>query len=574
MLASFPQPRRRRTRYSRRMRRYRWTVPRNVTLALLAIGLVPGCGKERPFAPRVEELQEQPGPAAAEPANRDAAIPSGSTDCTTDGCDGSFVCDPAMARCVRCLADVDCPAQAPACRLGTDSTTNACVQCTSSVHCNGEAPICDLFSGRCTASCASSADCRGQNVVCDETTQFCVECVDDVSCSGATPRCDTSARRCVQCREDADCSAGVCDIETGTCGECSSAAQCLAPSAPRCEVDPASGDQFHTCVPCRENADCSGKPGVGGLCRATDGRCVECLSDAECAGDPTASTCSADGTCSVCLTDADCAAVPGLGVCLPAVGCVACSDNSDCTGNPSGGICKNSNVGEAVGSAALNMCVECASNSDCTDPNASKCQNNQCVPCATNDDCGHVDSTPNAPGGTALNVCDAGSCVQCTGLQREACGANVCDSFERSCTAFPAGTAGSCEACLSDAHCGSNARCVQQTFGLQSIGFFCFPLVDEAGSCDSNRTFVLPTQSATIDTLDAAVCLSRVATCPAYIDYRLNTVCEGADANEVCGQGGQCGQVPGGTEVFLCSIPCLNDRDCVSGSCFDDLCTL
>ena len=68
---------------------------------------------------------------------------------------------------------------------------------------------------------------------------------------------------------------------------------------------------------------------------------------------------------------------------------------------------KNSNVGEAVGSAALNMCVECASNSDCTDPNASKCQNNQCVPCATNDDCGHVDSTPNAPGGTALNVCDA-----------------------------------------------------------------------------------------------------------------------------------------------------------------------
>lgn len=76
---------------------------------------------------------------------------------------------------------------------------------------------------------------------------------------------------------------------------------------------------------------------------------------------------------------------------------------------------QNHRHAEATDTAPLNTCVECTVDTDCTDPNASVCRGNQWCLAKSNTDCSHVDSTPGIAGGTPLNVCDAGSCVQCTG---------------------------------------------------------------------------------------------------------------------------------------------------------------
>jgi hypothetical protein len=299
------------------------------------------------------------------------------------------------------------------------------------------------------------------------------------------------------------------------------------------------------------------KPGLGELCRASDGRCVECLSDAECSGSPAASVCSRDGSCTACTIDDDCTPFSGKTSCLPGRGCVECTSNADCTGNAAGPICNVPNGGEVLGSAPTNTCVKCTSNADCSSPDASRCETNRCVSCETNLDCSHVDSTPGAGGGVPLNVCDGGSCVQCTGLQRDACGANVCDSITKQCTAFPAGGADLCEACLSDAHCAPDARCVEQTVGLESIGFFCFPLQSN-GFCTQSFAEISPA-IATIDTPSALVCLQRLTTCPAYLNYTSGLDCADEADDEACGPEGLCELDVTG---FNCTISCVGQDDC------------
>jgi len=285
---------------------------------------------------------------------------------------------------------------------------------------------------------------------------------------------------------------------------------------------------------------------------------------AGCSDDPTTSFCSAGGACVPCAVDAHCAAVPNLKACS-VVGndarCVECVNDTHCVGNRDGLACKTSNGGAAAGPGGINECVECVSNANCTNPAASKCVQNDCVPCTANADC-------TQPG---LGVCDlsgpAGVCVQCTGTQRQACGANVCDSLRRVCTNLAVGSADlPCDPCVSDAHCDTDTRCVQEKVG--SSGYFCFPVNDP--TCTSNPFSVLST--GTIDSPSQTACTLQRTSCAAFLDFD-NQACE-IDAD--CGlpnvADGIC--TSGGGQGDLCSIPCTGASDCAGGPCSGGVCAL
>lgn len=437
-----------------------------------------------------------------------------------------------------------------------------CVQCLRDADCGGAAPVCDLSSNECTSRCQDSAQCSGGTPLCDPVAQVCVQCLANEDCAAPTPACDATTARCVECVVGDECPAGsVCNTESRSCVGCLETSQCLGELNAHCQTDPALPDPF-TCVGCIENRDCSGKEGLGTLCRLDDGKCVECLTDAECTANPGASSCSPLGTCGACITDLDCAVIPGRPACLAGSGCVECTSNAQCSGNPRGPLCKTGAAAEPTDTAPVNTCVECVSDTDCTDPNASACQNDECVPCQANADCTHVDSTPGVAGGTPLNVCDAGSCVQCTGLQREACGANVCDSLAQICTNRPAGLARLCDDCVSDAECSPNARCVSLAFAESSIGNFCVPTPVD-GSCASQRPFVGATSGTTLDSASTtALCVLRLTSCPG-----LNSQTNACAIDEDCGApgvaDGVCVAIGGGT---ACSTFCMNANDC-TGAC-------
>lgn len=573
-------------------------LDRPFVVGLLLLGLLggPACGKERAFSSDVAPLEGNGGSSApgsvANPA-ADVNAPEGAMeDPTETGAGGSGrcassancsstaapICDQATGTCTACLSGGDCPSDTPSCKLDPNAPTrNLCVQCLRDADCSGAAPVCDLSTNECTSRCQDSAQCSGATPLCDAVAQVCVQCLATDDCSAPTPACDTATARCVECVAGNECPAGTfCNTEARSCVGCLETSQCLDEFNAHCQTDPALPSPF-TCVGCVENRDCATKENLGTICRVDDGKCVECLTDADCTTNPNATACSALGTCGACITDVDCGAIPGRTACLAGAGCVECTSSAQCSGNPRGSLCKTTTTNEPTDTAPLNTCVECTSDTDCTDPDASACQGNQCVPCVFNEDCSHVDSTPGVAGGTALNVCDAGSCVQCTGLQREACGANVCDSLARQCTAFPANSADTCEPCVSDAHCEADARCVEQTFNLQSIGFFCFPLtVGTPGTCEQNM-FVTATAAATIDEPTANVCLQRQSTCPARLAYITGVRCLDADDHGPCGGGidfgGACVLGPPG---FACTVPCISSSDCTSDTadCLAGLCQL
>lgn len=243
---------------------------------------------------------------------------------------------------------------------------------------------------------------------------------------------------------------------------------------------------------------------------------------------------------------------------------VECLDDSHCSDTPATGVCKT--VADD-GAAATNTCVQCVSNADCqANADASACRDNQCVPCTVDADCNGI-----ASGGVELHVCDAGTCVQCTGPKRAACagGINVCDSSTRQCTPFPVGSASTCDPCVSDAHCGTTQRCALQLFGTTPLGPFCFPVATGAASNTCSLTpFAGLTASTTIDGASANLCLLRQTTCGALADFGV----QACDADADCGEAGLAdGLCDAGTET--CSTPCNSTLDCFDG-CLGGVCEL
>jgi hypothetical protein len=173
--------------------------------------------------------------------------------------------------------------------------------------------------------------------------------------------------------------------------------------------------------------------------------------------------------------------------------------------------------------------------------------------------CGHIVSA-----NTVLGVCDssgaAGICVQCTGAQSSACGANICDSLAKVCSPFPAGTARICQPCISDANCAANSRCVLETFGQSALGYKCVPLAQN-NACPLTP-FSSLTRVNTIDGTVADACLLRRTTCTAFNEFSLRTCAVDADCGEPDLDDGRC--ITDSSLGTRCSIPCGNGTDCPS----------
>ena len=308
--------------------------------------------------------------------------------------------------------------------------------------------------------------------------------------------------------------------------------------------------------------DCSNSPEAP-LCKTTTegnpallNTCVECLSNADCANAAGPRCDQQTSRCSVCRGDGDCTSFPSKPICNNDGNgqCVACATDGDCATNPVGSRCNT----------VTNTCAECVVDGDCRTPGASRCADNRCQPClndASGSHCGHV-----ASGNTVLGVCDpsgaAGVCVQCTGTQSDACGANICNSLTKVCSPFPAGTAGRCQPCISDANCSANNRCILETFGLTTLGYACLPLAQN-GTC-ALTPFSGLTRVNTIDGAIEDVCLLRRTTCAAFDALQLQSCTADADCGESNLDDGRC--INDANLGTRCSIPCSNGSDCPSNN--------
>ena len=513
--------------------------------------------------------------------------------CTSrDQCGGEkSVCNLERQLCVECEDNSTCSGATAQC----NTTTNECVECVDDGPCAATGEVCDITSNRCV-QCTTDLQCEGVADAphCDLDTNLCVQCLDDQQClSETTSRCNTVSHLCVGCSDSSQCENGylcnttlggvcvqclssndcnpvapVCETVQGRCVECLDTSQCTLADAARCEQQ--MGPAQFTCVGCTTNEDCGGKA-LPGLCREVDGVCVDCENNGDCSTAALSRCNTSGGVCSVCQGDADCGGrFGGLDACIPGQGCVECVDNTHCANNDGKPVCRTST---GSGPAPVNTCVECQANSDCTSPTASRCVNNQCQPCQADAECSHLDTNGGAAGGT-LGVCSAGTCVECTGPNRAACGNNnVCNSLTRQCTNRAVNSAENCGECVSDAECATNARCAQQTVG-GATAYFCFPLQTN-GSCTAGG--FAQRLTALTPTLDSPggelLCLPRTSTCPAYSNYINDQECDGQNDDAACGPGGACEAAPGG---FACTIECISGADCRNtAACSQDgLCEL
>ena len=78
------------------------------------------------------------------------------------------------------------------------------------------------------------------------------------------------------------------------------------------------------------------------------------------------------------------------------------------------------------------------------------------------------------------NLCNSGSCVQCTGKRYDACGMLgdkplVCDSQTLTCSGDKTKeSTGPCQPCISDAQCKAGQLCAKQMYGGKAGGAFLF----------------------------------------------------------------------------------------------------
>jgi hypothetical protein len=291
-----------------------------------------------------------------------------------------------------------------------------------------------------------------------------------------------------------------------------------------------------TKVPC--NGACSRSTPV---CDANADKCVECLGATDCKSGSKA-------------------------VCSPTNVCVECLLSTDCE-----------DATKPVCNPAITACVGCLANTDCKTATAAHCDTaiNSCTPCQVDADCSQI---------TGKNVCNAGTCVQCTGKKYETCGqlegkALVCDSVAQTCTADKkAGSSGLCQPCVSDAQCPAGQLCYQQMFDGKPVGYFCFWKQGDTAngapiSCalGSNRPYVkTQAEALSIDGEMATLCTLRSSTCLALSQFS-STDCapSGTPQDALCGFAAgvdsKCALYDSVLSLYRCTTTCLSSDDCKPG---------
>ncbi|MGC4067250.1 MAG: hypothetical protein QM784_21930 [Polyangiaceae bacterium] len=267
--------------------------------------------------------------------------------------------------------------------------------------------------------------------------------------------------------------------------------------------------------------------------------------------------------CVACTANGDCkdAAKP---VCSATNACVECNASGDCTQDATKPVCNQT----------FNACVGCLANADCKDAKAPVCDvnTNTCKPCSIDADCALI---------AGKGVCDAGTCVQCTGKKYEACGklestALVCDSAAKTCTTDKkAGSSGLCQPCVSDAQCPAGQLCHQQMFDGKPVGYFCFWKRGDASNgapaaCSdaSSRPYSkVDANVVSVDGETATLCTLRSSTCIALNQYSAADCGPTGTSNDAL-----CGFAPGVDSkcmaydvAYRCTTTCLSNDDCRTG---------
>lgn len=243
------------------------------------------------------------------------------------------------------------------------------------------------------------------------------------------------------------------------------------------------------------------------------------------------------GPCGICpATEPVCVDVDGT------FECRECGSDTDCSG---GLVCDPTTF----------TCEQCVDDADCTAPDAAQCVDNQCQPCGDDAHCAGV-----VEGGVALDICDAGTCVECT-VDTEAtdCGANVCDPETLRCnTGAVRGAATNCAPCISDTHCAADHLCVPMFFEGESRGqAYC--LRDQARGCA--RPFqveIARTTRSGLAGLRFCGINEALTTCEAVLAFsEAGATCASGSDTECAPEGAVCGTVSGGpnTCTYRCSAP-------------------
>jgi hypothetical protein len=179
-------------------------------------------------------------------------------------CSQGQECDPALG-CVNCTMDSQCPASARYCLLGN------CVQCRTNTDCgNGTTPSCWPGNHTCQAPCTMNQCGDGNAPICDVTTGACVGCMSAADCPTSQGVCDPTTQQCVQCTSGADCvgtSTPAC--ARNMCVQCATSTDCSGATS----YCTSGGDNPWQCVECLQNGHCSpNKPSCnGGVCGKAGG---------------------------------------------------------------------------------------------------------------------------------------------------------------------------------------------------------------------------------------------------------------------------------------------------------------
>jgi hypothetical protein len=216
-------------------------------------------------------------------------------------------------------------------------------------------------------------------------------------------------------------------------------------------------------------------------------------------------------------------------------------------------------------------CVQCLEHADCSEPLASACNpsTHECGRCMNDSECVGVDGRP---------ICDiAMGCVQCAPMEEGACGTNVCDVTNRVCTTTGERTGDPCTPCVSDRQCKAGMVCAPMEFMTSEnfVGFFCLwrqeatELGGPMGSCSNIPPYSAVDEVATISgETQVEVCSFTRSTCEAQADYP-GQACGTIPDDTVCGvvglDDGVCRPRTGSGN--RCTVLCLGDEDCPSGSC-------
>ncbi len=238
--------------------------------------------------------------------------------------------------------------------------------------------------------------------------------------------------------------------------------------------------------------------------------------------------------------------------------CVTCRDDAECEDfcDPERG------------------CVQCLEDSHC--PAAQPvCEAGTCVGCQHGSDCERLAGD--------LPFCNesSGACVECLPTIQDVCGhGRLCHVERQECIDIDHGTALTCEACASDAHCMVGHRCVHSTFSGES-GYVCLPAATP--SC-ARAPFVNKIQILEAGEI-VSVCGLKTTSCAGFLNFSRGVpgCSEQADlepegeADSACGvpsttDGARCVPFEDGARcTYTCELP----ADCPCGaSCDDGVCSV